>query len=112
LWKIIENGKIKSYLKRKKMTKELSEDTAIKLSLKTLGGIATLIAILVGMWFSLHAEIAEAKELPKAPPPDVTRMEFDMKDQNIRLSIENTEKAVDDLKDRLIRMEDKLDALR
>jgi hypothetical protein len=39
-------------------------------------------------------------------------MEFDMKDKNIRLSIENTEKAVDDLKDRLIRMEDKLDKLR
>ena len=35
-----------------------------------------------------------------------------MKDRNIRLSIENTEKAVDDLKDRLIRMEDKLDKLR
>ena len=35
-----------------------------------------------------------------------------MKDKNIRLSIENTEKAVDDLKDRLIRMEDKLDKLR
>jgi len=94
------------------MTKELSEDTAIKLSIKTLGGIATLIAILVGMWFNLHGEIAEAKTLPAPVPPDVSRMEFDMKDQNIRLSIENTEKAVDDLKNRLIRMEDKLDKLR
>ena len=64
------------------------------------------------MWFALQADIAEAKELPVAPPPDVTRMEFDMKDKNIRLSIQNTEKAVDDLKDRLIRMEDKIDDLR
>jgi len=54
-------------------------------------------------------DIIEAKELPAPLPPDVSRMEFDMKDKNIRLSIENTEKAVDDLKDRLIRIEDKLD---
>ena len=94
------------------MAKELSEDTNVQVSLKTLGGIAALIATIVGMWFALQADIAEAKELPVPPPQDVSRMEFDMKDKNIRLSIENTEKAVDDLKDRLIRMEDKLDKLR
>ena len=104
------------------MAKELSEDTAVKLSLKTLGGIATLIAVLVGMWFTLQADIAEAKILPKnewnedweekLPGPDVTRMEFDMKDQNIRLSIQNTEKTVDELKQSLIRMEAKLDKLK
>tara|TARA_R110000850_G_C9677820_1_gene437545 strand:+ start:314 stop:493 length:180 start_codon:yes stop_codon:yes gene_type:complete len=44
------------------MAKELSEDTAVQLSLKTLGGIATLITILVGMWFTLQADIAEARE--------------------------------------------------
>ena len=48
------------------MAKELSEDTAVQLSIKTLGGIASLIAILVGMWFTLQADIAEAKELPLA----------------------------------------------
>ena len=94
------------------MEKELSEDTAVKLSLKTLGGIATLIAILVGMWFTLQADITEAKELPKPPDPEITRMEFDMKDQNIRLSIENTEKTVDEIKLQLIRMEDKMDKAR
>tara|TARA_R110000824_G_scaffold325529_1_gene512430 strand:+ start:764 stop:1045 length:282 start_codon:yes stop_codon:yes gene_type:complete len=91
------------------MTKELSEDTSVQLSLKTLGGIATLITILVGMWFTLQADIADAKELPKPPDPEITRMEFDMKDQNIRLSIENTEKTVDEIKLQLIRMEDKMD---
>ena len=70
------------------------------------------MATVISMWFVLQADIAEAKELPVPPPQDVSRMEFDMKDKNIRLSIENTEKAVDDLKDRLIRMEDKLDKLR
>jgi hypothetical protein len=94
------------------MSQELNENTTLKLSIKTLGGIAALIFTLVSMWFVLQADIAEAKELPVPPPQDVSRMEFDMKDKNIRLSIENTEKAVDDLKDRLIRMEDKLDKLR
>jgi len=51
-------------------------------------------------------------ESPAPPPPDVTRMEFDMKDKNIRMSIENTEKAVDEMKVDLRRMEDKIDKLR
>ena len=36
------------------MAKELNEETTLKLSLKTLGGIAVLIFTLVGMWFTLH----------------------------------------------------------
>ena len=75
-------------------------------------GLGFAVATIAGMWFTLQADIAEAKELPAPPDPEVTRMEFDMKDKNIRLSIQNTEKAVDDLKDRLIRMEDKIDDLR
>jgi len=94
------------------MAKELNESTTFKLSIKTLAGIAALIFTLVSMWFVLQADIAEAKELPTPPAQDVTRMEFDMKDQNIRLSIENTEKAVDEIKKDLRRMEDKIDKLR
>jgi len=94
------------------MAKELNEDSSFKVSIKTLVGIGVAMATVISMWFMLQADIAEAKTLPEPPPQDVTRMEFDMKDKNIRLSIENTEKAVDDLKDRLIRMEDKLDKLR
>jgi hypothetical protein len=94
------------------MAKELNEDTAVQLSLKTLGGIAFLIATLVGMWFTLQADIDEARELPVPPSPEVTRMEFNMKDANIRLSIENTEKMVQKMEERMIRLEDKIDALR
>jgi hypothetical protein len=64
------------------------------------------------MWFVLQADIALAMEMPEPPAQDVTRMEFDMKDQNIRLSIENTEKSVDEIKEDLRRMEDKIDQLR
>ena len=94
------------------MAKELNENTGFNVSIKTLMAIGAAITTVVGMWFALQADIAEAKELPKAPPQDVTRMEFDMKDRNIRLVIENTEKAVDELKQRLIRMEEKIDDLR
>ena len=94
------------------MAKELNEDTSFKVSLKTLGGIAVLIFTLVGMWFTLQAEIQEAKELPNPLPPDVTRMEYDMKDQLIRQTIMSTQEDVEELKARLIRMEDKIDKLR
>ena len=60
--------------------KEISEDSKFEVSLKTLGGIAFLIATLVGMWFTLQADIDEAKLLPEPPEPEVTKMEFDMKD--------------------------------
>tara|TARA_R110002074_G_scaffold190572_1_gene356465 strand:+ start:911 stop:1195 length:285 start_codon:yes stop_codon:yes gene_type:complete len=94
------------------MAKELNENTGFNVSIKTLMAIGAAITTVVGTWFALQADIAEAKELPVAPPADVTRMEFDMKDRNIRLSIENTEKAVDEMKIDLRRMEDKIDKLR
>ena len=103
------------------MTKELNEGTTFKLSIKTLAGIAALIFTLVSMWFILQGDISEAKELPKnqwnpeweekLPQPDVTRMEFDMKDQNIRLTIQNTADDVEELKEDLDRIEEKIDKL-
>ena len=94
------------------MAKELNEDTGFKVSIKTLAGIGVSIATIISMWFILQADIAEAKELPVPPPPDVTRMEFDMKDKNIRLTIQNTASDVEELKDDLDRIEQKIDQLR
>jgi len=96
------------------MAKELNEDTSFKVSIKTLGGIAALIAALVGMWFTLQADIADAKELPiiEIPPPEVTRMEFDMKDQMIRNTIMTTQEDVTEIKDDIKRIEEKIDKLR
>lgn len=90
------------------MTKELNEDTSFKISLKTLGGIAVLIFTLVGMWFTLQADINEARELPK---PEISKMEFDMKDKMVRDAVLNTEKNVEKLEERMIRIEDKMDQL-
>ena len=94
------------------MAKELNEDTTLKLSIKTLGGIAILIFTLVGMWFTLQADIAEAKELPEPPDPEVTRMEYDMKDQLIRQTIMTTQEDVTEIKDDIKRIEEKIDQLR
>ena len=94
------------------MAKELNEDTGFKVSIKTLIGIGAGMATVISMWFILQADIAEAKELPVPPPPDVTRMEFDMKDQNIRLTIQNTADDVEELKEDLDRIEEKIDKLK
>ena len=90
------------------MAKELNEDTNFKISIKTLAGIAALIFSLVGMWFTIQADIAEAKKLPT---PEVSKMEFDMKDVNIRQYIKNTEEDVVEIKQDLRRIEDKIDKL-
>ena len=94
------------------MAKELSEDTNVQVSLKTLGGIAALIATIVGMWFALQADIEEAKQLPAPPDPVITRMEFDMKDQLVRQTIMTTQEDVKEIKEKIDKLEDKIDKLR
>ena len=91
------------------MAKELNEDTGFTVSIKTLIAVGFAMATIIGMWFALQADIAEAKELPK---PDVSRMEFKMKDENIRNTIMETRDDVKKLEERMIRMEDKIDKLR
>ena len=91
------------------MAKELNEDTGFNISIKTLIGIGFAMATLIGMWFALQADISEAKELPA---PDITRMEFDMKDQNVRQTIMTTQEDVKEIKDDIRRIEDKIDQLR
>ena len=94
------------------MTKELNEDTGFVLSVKTLIAIGFAMATLISMWFMLQADIAEAKTLLVPPPHDVTRMEFDMKDQMIRQTILTTQEDVTELKESLLRMEIKIDKLK
>tara|TARA_A100001201_G_C4072161_1_gene196156 strand:- start:1008 stop:1289 length:282 start_codon:yes stop_codon:yes gene_type:complete len=90
------------------MAKELNEDTSFKLSIKTMIGIGFAMATLISMWFMLQADIAEAKELPAPLDPEITRVEFDMKDQMIRNTIMDTQKDVEEIKVTLEKIEDKL----
>ena len=90
------------------MAKELNEDTGFNISIKTLIAIGFGMASLISMWFVLQADIAEAKELPAPADPEVTRMEFDMKDQMIRQTIINTQEDVQEIKKSIEKIEDKL----
>ena len=54
------------------MAKELNEDTGFTVSVKTLVGIGAALATVIGMWFTLQADIAEAKALPLPPNPIIT----------------------------------------
>ena len=93
------------------MSKELNEDTSFKVSVKTLIAIGAGLSALIGMWFTLQADIAEAKELPVSTP-EVTRMEFDMKDQLVRQTIMSTQEDVAEIKEDIKRIEEKIDKLR
>ena len=90
------------------MAKELNEETGFKISIKTLMGIGFGMATIISMWFMLQADIAEAKELPAPPDPEVTRMEFDMKDQMIRQTIMTTQEDVKEIKKSIEKIENKL----
>ena len=94
------------------MAKELNEDTGFQVSIKTLIAIGAAMATVIGMWFVLQADIAEAKLLPEPPEPVITRMEFDMKDQLVRQTIMTTQEDVKEIKAQLEKLNDKIDALR
>lgn len=82
---------------------EVGKNTKFTLSLETAISIAVTIALVVGMWYSLQAEIELAKELPE---PEVSRMEYDLKDQMIRDSIMNTEEKVEKLEEKVDSVKD------
>ena len=94
------------------MAKELNEDYGFKISIKTLVGIAIAITTVVSFWFAqqaqineLRSEIEEAKELPA---PNISRTEYELKDELVRQTILDTQDDVDDIKESLDRIEDKL----
>ena len=83
------------------MAQQIGEDTKVTLDLKTIGMLAAGIAALVGMWFALQADIQAAMELPEPLPPEISRMEFDMKDQLVRQTIMSTQEDVIEIKEDL-----------
>lgn len=94
------------------MAQQIGEDTKVTLDLKTIGMASAGIGTIVAMWFALQAEIAEAKTLPLPPDPEITRMEFDMKDQLVRQTIMNTQEDVAEIKADIKRIEEKIDNLK
>jgi copper chaperone CopZ len=87
------------------MAKQIGEETKVTLDLKTLGTIAVGIAAMVGMWFALQADIALAKELPA---PVIDRVEYDLKDELIRQTIMDTQDDVEEIKESLEKIDERL----
>ncbi len=97
--------------------KEISEDNQLgididgdgksdfSISLKTIGMLVVGIATLIGMWFTLQADIQEAKELPK---PVIDRTEYDLKDELIRQTIMDTQDDVDKILEELEKIDERL----
>ena len=109
------------------MSKELSEDTKFTVSIKTLIAVAIAIVTLVGGYYTLYSEIQEAKELPQpgkgiyvVDPGDnsaketwpPSRNEYKMKDQLARQTLIHMQKEVEELKERLKKLEDEITMLK
>ena len=87
------------------MAKQIGEDTKVTLDLKTIGMLIVGVLTLAGMWFALQADIKEAKELPE---PVIDRTEYDLKDELIRQTILDTQDDVEEMKEQLDKIDERL----
>ena len=87
------------------MAQQIGEDTKVILDLKTIGMIVGFVIMIAGMWYTLQADIAEAKELPA---PVIDRVEYDLKDELIRQTIMDTQEDVEDIKESIKKIDERL----
>jgi len=87
------------------MAKQIGEDTKVTLDLKTIGMIVAFVVTIAGMWFTLQADIAQAKELPV---PVIDRVEYDLKDELIRQTIMDTQEDVEEIKETIDKIDQRL----
>jgi hypothetical protein len=74
------------------MSTKISENTNVTLDLKTVIAIIMITASFVGMYYTLQADIEEAKKLP---PIEVERLEYDLKEQWNEQNINTLKQRVD-----------------
>ena len=84
---------------------KISESTEFKIDLKTVIGIIMLTTTLVGMYYTLEKDIQLAKTLP---PNEVTRLEYELKEQwnekmimQLKTQVEVLEETTDILKEEI-----------
>ena len=87
------------------MSTKISENTNIQLDLKTVVAIIMVTASFVGMYYTLQADIEEAKKLP---PIEVTRLEYELKEEwnedmimQLKEAVEVIEETQDILKEEI-----------
>lgn len=87
------------------MAIKIDENTQVTFDLKTIIAIVVVLSSFIGMWFALQKDIEEAKKLPA---PEVSRTEYDLKDQLIRETIMNTQQKVQENSEKLDKIDSKL----
>ena len=87
------------------MAKQIGEGTKVTLDLKTIGIIIGGVISLASMYFIMQADIALAKELPK---PEISKLEYELKDELIRQTIMDTQDDVEEIKETLKKIDERL----
>lgn len=83
------------------MAKKISEETEVKLDLKTIGIIIAGTISLASMWFTLQGDIQDLNNKIDNFSGDefVEKMEFKLKDELIRANVIQIEKSTEVLKE-------------
>ena len=84
---------------------QIGEDTKITLDLKTIGMIVTFVITITGMYFALQSDIARAMELPE---PEISKVEYELKDELIRNTIMDTQEDVEEIKETIKKIDQRL----
>ncbi len=87
------------------MATKIGEDTNITVDLKTIGMIIGFTITIASMYFIMQADIAEAKELPK---PEISKLEYELKDELIRNTIMDTQDDVEEIKETIKKIDERL----
>ena len=70
---------------------KISENTEFKIDIKTVIGIIMFTTTIVGMYYTLQEDIAEAKTLPQV---EVSRLEYELKEEwNEKMIIDLSERV-------------------
>jgi cell division protein FtsL len=85
-------------------TKKISEDTEVKLDLKTIAILVGGAISLASMWFTLEGEIQDLNNKINnfGSEEFVQKMEFQLKDELVRSTIIQIEKSTDVLKEDIL----------
>lgn len=86
------------------MAKKISEETEVKLDLKTIGIIIAGTISLASMWFTLQGDIQDLNNKIDDFSGDefVQKMEFKLKDELIRSNVIQIEKSTEVLKEDIL----------
>tara|TARA_R100000734_G_C3316846_1_gene109556 strand:- start:287 stop:592 length:306 start_codon:yes stop_codon:yes gene_type:complete len=94
------------------MATKIGQNTKVQLDLGTIGIMIFGTIMFAGTYFSLQAQIQEAKELPE---PEVSSIELQYKDELVRSTVEkiqldvnSVKEDVGEIKERLLKMDERL----